>query len=279
MSETTSLRIYLDSTGDGSYHVKNDKDEVQRQHLVDRGNALMVQADLVEVVHGRLTPGGDSATLIITDFRFIPTKASRRFQSAMIIVRFSGAKSGSSDPEVVDIAPRGDFSLQPTQKKVELTRSENLSAQGGGAGVTAGAGLGWELEESYEEDQTTLAGTIRLEGREYGGKNTAKWVLIENQVQKSGLPTLLRTAILLKRRKTNYRAEERFQATIEIKADIDFVSSVEDVIDRVLGRVPKDDPVIFDPLMKPTNTNIDPDNLGRVDLKNLMACITTINLS
>lgn len=281
MAETSSFKIYLDPEADGgNFRYQNAPGEVQRQHLVDRGDTLMVLADLVDVIHGRLSPQGDHATLVITDFQFIPSKNSRRFTSATITFLFESSNPASCEIEVIDIAPQGHHSMLPTTTQVELTRSANLSGQGGATGASIAAGLGWELKESKQEkDETTLTGSIRLQGREFGGKNTARWTLSENRSQKSGIPTLLRTAILLKRQDKGGGPNERFRAGVDIKSNVDLVSSIGESIDKVLGRLPRDDPVIFDPLREPSSLSFDPDNLRAHELNKLFKVLTTTRLS
>jgi len=71
MSEKELFEIYLEPAGEegGELRVTNRHgNEVQRQHIVDRTNALTVQADLVEVVHGKLSPDEGPATLVVLDF-------------------------------------------------------------------------------------------------------------------------------------------------------------------------------------------------------------------
>ncbi|KAI9779171.1 MAG: hypothetical protein M1839_007706 [Geoglossum umbratile] len=258
--------VDLCPTGDegATYHIKNAPGgEIQRPHLVDRGSSLVVQGDLVQVLHGTLSPDGAPATLLVVDFNFVSMELSRRFKSAKITLRFADARSRfDQDPEVIRIAPCGYFSIHPTQKREEVKRSVNLSAQAGGAVAGVNTGFGWELTESVErQDQTTLAGTIRLEGRTYGPKDTARWVLMENVTQKSGVPANLRGAILLKRK--NF--DDQFIATIQIEAEVDLISSTR----SLFGRIPKDDPVVFDPNYAPTSEGFDLDNLEGYALETL----------
>ena len=277
MEQIRAYQIYLDPQGHGGeYRYKNAPGEVQRPHLIDRGGSLQVLADLSEVVHGRLTPDGEPATIIVTDFEFVPSKTSRRFKTASITLRFESADSSVNDVEVSDIAPRGHYSLNRTTKHVELTRTTNASIQGGTV-VSANAGFGWELKEAQDiEDQTSLSGTIRLEGRDFGGKNTARWTMSENRAQNSGIPTFLRTVTRLRRRQRKPGPIVCFNAVIEIKCSVDFASAVEENRDRLFGRIHEDDPVIFDPLQRPTTTEFDGQRLASYDLKAYSAIIETI---
>ncbi|KAI9698835.1 MAG: hypothetical protein M1820_007342 [Bogoriella megaspora] len=267
MGSRSSFQIFLDAEGDGGeYRYSNRPGEVQRPHIIDRGDCLVVQAELSEVVHGTLTPNGERATILVTDFIFLPSKSSRRFKTASISMRFESLDDTAGDIEVTDIAPRGHFSLHRTTKQVELTRSSNASLQGGTI-VTGCAGIGWEKKEKEDRvDHTTLSGTIRLEGRNFGGKNSARWSMSENKAQFSGIPTWLRTVTRLRRVEKQSDAKTRFSAMAEVKCSVDFASSMEESRDRLLGRIPEDDPVIFDPGEKPTTSVFDVENLGSVDL-------------
>jgi hypothetical protein len=72
MADASLFEINLTPIVDegGELRVKNrDGKEVQRIHLVDRTDALVVQADLVDVVHGKLSEkDAAAATLIVLDF-------------------------------------------------------------------------------------------------------------------------------------------------------------------------------------------------------------------
>jgi hypothetical protein len=119
-----------------------------------------------------------------------------------------------------------------------------------------------------------LAGTIRLEKRNFGSENTARWVLIANDAQNSEMPTFLRTAILLKRNPK--KPNEIFKATIEIQADIDFASRLGAGIDRLLG-TERDDPIFFDPGEASTTVVVEEDklhNLGSIELDKISAVVT-----
>jgi hypothetical protein len=190
-------------------------------------------------------------------------------------MRFSSTSSSSSsksDPIVHSIAPNGHFSLSPTTQEVNLTRSADLSVRAGAPGnVSLGGGVKWELKQSSSrEAHTTLSGTIRLESRDHA-KHTARWSLLENPLQKTGIPTTVRTVVLLKR----CSVQERFQAKVEVEAEVDWVSKLGKMVDKVFGRVERDDPVVFDPGKKGSVEGIDEEKLGEVDLTALSAVLET----
>jgi hypothetical protein len=235
--------------------MKNLPDEFQRQHIVDRGSGgLVVQAKLVDVVHGELGPNKEPASLIITDFTFTSTssKNSRRFTSAVISYNFTSMTSTDPWPVVMDIAPKGYFSIEPPQETIKATGSPDLSVQAGDAKANISSKLLWSLHESKATaGHATLTGTIR--------RRTARWSLRESDIQKEGIPSSLRTATLLRRKK-----DERFQATVEIETSADIYSSFSSGIARSFGKTAKDDPIIFDPSMPPMG------NLTDIDEKNLL---------
>jgi hypothetical protein len=218
---------------------KNRPDEVQRQYVTVRDvGGVRVLAKLVAVVHGHLGPDKKApASLIITDFRFASLGPGRRFKSASINYRFESMTPGDRGTSashrgifVVNIAPKGYFSIEPSTKtipiKAAVSSAADLPVQ---VGVTASTT--WDLTESAQTaGRATLAGTRN--------RRTAGWSLMEDNKQKTGIPKYFRTAILLRRE--NY---DRFQATVDIETSTDIKSSVA----KLFGQIPKDDPIIFDP--------------------------------
>ncbi|KAH0558882.1 hypothetical protein GP486_004488 [Trichoglossum hirsutum] len=271
MSSSQSFTIDLYPTGDkgSAFHVKNAPGgEIERRHLIDRGSDLTVQGDLVRVLHGKLSPGGAPATLVIADFRFTSTDSSRRFCRAIITVRFADEQQRvQCEPEVTSIAPNGHFSMQIKKRTEEVKRSANLSTQAGAGMLNVTGAFGVEAtESSSKQSQTTLVGDIRYDGKQPSGdKNAARWVLIENPTEKTGIPSFLRVAILVRRKSL----KDKFTAMIKISAETDALSYLR----ALFGRVPEDDPVIFDPDpdRAPTTSTegFDLDNLGGLDLKEL----------
>jgi hypothetical protein len=62
------------------------------KYLIDGtlGKSPSVQAEMVDVAHGKLSPESDSATLIVIKFRFQPGAYHKRFRYARIAAKFSG---------------------------------------------------------------------------------------------------------------------------------------------------------------------------------------------
>jgi len=58
-----------------------------------------------------------------------------------------------------------------------------------------------------------LTGLIRLEGRDYGEPNAARWVMMENKKEKTDVPRFFRTAVLLRhedKHKNSFQGKPRY---------------------------------------------------------------------
>ncbi|KAJ9655613.1 hypothetical protein H2201_008763 [Coniosporium apollinis] len=277
MSDSFEFPIYLLPTGDdGSAYRLQDKPggEMQRTHIVQDGSELTAQADLFSVIHGKVSPQGGTATLIVIDFRFTGSESHRkRFRKATIDIKFAlhdDTVGGELDPEVIKIAPYGTFFMDPSTKQEDTTVHANMSA-GTGAPVALGIEAGWEQTKSVvKEERATLSGSCRIEGRNYGSYNAARWKIHENKQQKHGIPSFLRTAILLAPKST-----KRFRAFVAVDTHVDMLYSAGQRIKRFLGGVVVD-PVYFDEEgkrkpMGPKLANVDIANLAECNLKELSA--------
>lgn len=280
--ESVEFLIELNPEGDGgAYRIRNESGQINRTNIIDRGSSLVIQADLVEATHGRTVdkenPNGVPATLIITDFWLLPGKKSRRFTWAKITYRFDSYEAGSKGPTVSSIAPLGQYSLQPCEIQVEQANDVNLSLGTAVGPVNPNLSLGWDLKKSYStKDQATIAGTIRLTGRDSGPKNTASWIMKENGTTREGIPSRLRTAILLKRR--HFETAIKFQASVTVEIDADLKSKTGLAVARLLGRIPKDDPIIFDPQIPIGSSGRAVETLGEGNLQDLCFIETATKL-
>jgi len=264
------VTIPLTPTGDhgGEFHTQNDPSKpFQRTNYIERKGAVEVRCSCVDVVHGLLEPDSTVfCTLLVLEFRFDSRKRARRISSVDIELRFNGL-DGPNDPEIKAIAPCGNFNVAPT------TQSESL-------GFSANAGLSLtpvplptlstsvNYDRRVTRDMTYAAKVIKvkaLRGRNFGGPNSASWILMENPATNMGVPVAMRAAILL-----NRDDEERFQCVVTVKARADWRSSLE----SIFGSTPPDDPVLFDPAMQPTNAAFDVMNLGCVDLEALSGIVS-----
>ena len=247
----------------------------QQQSLVDSdvGGSLLVLADMIQVSHGTLVEGGSPATLIVLRFEFQPSGNYRRFKSVEARMTFSEGTSSTTSPEVIEIAPRGAWSILPSKIPEESSHTISPSIGGGGP-ITAKATYTWRLKKTVDkENSARIIGTIRAQGKDRSKKNTAIWTLLENPDTKSGIPTLLQTAVLLEREMTDEHPEgEKFTAALQIYGVVDKVTSLKDLRDRIFrrvkGKAEKGEDVIFNPkvnrgVVKDAN-NLWNDNLEEV---------------
>lgn len=248
----------------------------ERPDVYDEGKVLNMQMSLVEVVHGTMdsTLGSAPATLIIIDFRFVSHDPSRRFQKATIELQFQATNDPQdlNPPEVLKIAPMGTWGLQKSEKNLEGKRAAKLDA-----GATFVANVSGELEWSMtttktEYDEATLVGMPTKRGRKIEPKNTAVWSMSENEDIERGIPSLLRTAILLKRQ--DY-ADFKCFITVETKVNWRPQGLSPSVESRKAGG--NTDHVTFSPLLKRTKAplaGIEPSELDNVVMTKLMAVTT-----
>ncbi|KAN0074243.1 hypothetical protein V8E54_008180 [Elaphomyces granulatus] len=216
---------------------------------------LVVLVDTIQVNHGTLMEGGSPATLIVMKFQFLPTGNHRRFKVVKAMMKFSKGWSR------LDIAPKGAWSFLKSKTPEEISHEVSPlklayqwilkqtflesktpeevnhevspSIEGGGLKLACK----WILKKTkVEENSAVITGVIRALGWDRSKANTAVWMLEENDATKSGIPTLVQTAILLERKQT----EETFKATLEVRVETDVCASMR-------GKVEIDGDVIFNP--------------------------------
>jgi len=271
MAYETQFSIPLFDTGiDGSaFRCSNNQGEMQRKHIAQRKDSdLMVQADLLSVVHGTLTPDGDPATLIVTDFCFVGSRSGgRRFRKALIEIGFGHDDQpiGSYlDPIVRQIAPNGTFVFDPSTEQKETTIFTNVTASTKMSLATIGIGAGFERRKTRDlKKYTRMCGRPWIAERTGGEQNTARWHVWENEIAKNGIPNLLRTAILV-----SPRTDGRFRAQFTISAEVDMRYSIGGSIRKVLGKAVVD-PVYFGAKSKRKDMGLE---LHGLDTDNMAAC-------
>lgn len=269
---TIELGPHDEGDEDSDYRTQNDPSRPhQRSNVVERKGSVQVRCVAVDVVHGSLEPDGEPASLLVFDFRFDARKHARRIVEAHMSFTFARGDANAgvwADPVVLNMAPQGRMTVMRTTQTATTTRGGEAKAGGGalGGGIALGGGLKWEKSMSREtSDATTVVGSIDLVGRNFGASNGVSWTLLENRSVKTGVPTSVRTAVLLQRADP----DAKFRATCKIRAQADLRSSVE----KLFGKTPKDDPILYDPSLPPTNKlrNYEVDSLGKIDLKSLSA--------
>jgi hypothetical protein len=106
-------------------------------------------------------------------------------------------------------------------------------------------------------------GIIRF-GDERDDENIATWYLSENPLTKSGIPTVLTTAVLLVR-----SSDANFAATLDIQAEVDFRYNLSTAFKKMVGLVPKSDAISFN--TKQSLGNIKVENINALDKVDLSA--------
>ncbi|KAI1735035.1 hypothetical protein F4680DRAFT_453430 [Xylaria scruposa] len=235
---------------------------MQRAHILgDDTSKLLVKVDLYTVIHGKNS--NVPATLIVLIFRFIGAGLERCFRRVQISIRLQDEmKRSTRDPEVVGLWPQGDYTLNTTENSREETTSTSVSPEFADIKGGSSAWVRECLNAQQTKDRTYLVGTKRIEGRNYGKRNSIRVNLFENSTQKSGIVTELQTAILL-----NRRSDDRFLAYVMVDATADFTYAAKRAMGRILQTSIFNDPIVFDPKRsrpspKATTTIIDPENLA-----------------
>lgn len=250
----------------------------QQKHQLDADvgdEALSVKCDLVQVLHGTSVENGTPATIAVFQFAFVPWGNNRRFREVKINVTFS-------DGEIERISPMGSFAIARSQTTQELSHAVSPSLQMAVAPISASLGYQWQKKETK-----TLDGFTRLDGRVkafgvHGSRkrlNTAAWRLNENHQTESGIPTLLQTAVLLKRNAGNAGSPgAKFSAELEIKGKVDRLTQFEDrwkhCIKSITGNKHTGGQIMFDPNVVIQGEVNDLKNLGSEDLDQYTQLVT-----
>ncbi|KAK5656679.1 hypothetical protein OQA88_4659 [Cercophora sp. LCS_1] len=275
--DEASAVVGLNPTGDqgSGYRLLNDPAKpLQRETAVERHGVIEIQCRAREIVHGKLSslldPDDDDsdafATLLVYDIHMNAPKASRRIVSATVEFEFRSSEAGAPDPKVLKISPSGRVAILSTEQEETTTVGGELSVSAGPE-VAASVGVAGRVEKSVSRmttDEARVTGSIWRDDV-YDHPVIARWMLQENRSVKSGVPSFLRCAIVLSRAENSL-----FEARVKIKADTDWKSSVKASVVRMFGGTPRDDPILFDPSLKPTNklrkAGYDTKNLGDLDL-------------
>ncbi|KAI0440207.1 hypothetical protein F4803DRAFT_528227 [Xylaria telfairii] len=270
-----------DSGGDAELkfkvQAKPNKNEEQQKALIDAeiSGKMVVLADMEIVVHGTMS-NGTPATLIVMSFAFLPGRNGKRFKSAEIKMTFTRGHSSRSSPNVEKISPEYSWGVNATKVKVDMNQQLTGNLQAGVGPVTATVGYQGQLTKSYDATKCArVEGARRTLGRDRSSKNSATWKVYENPTTCDGIPTLLKTVILLTRDKTyDDSLGEKFGAKLEIQGDPAWLERMgermerfkghfqgllgrtrnsgdnDEDLDPVIGKAEKGEGIIFNPLLK-----------------------------
>ncbi|KAG8158604.1 hypothetical protein KVR01_011726 [Diaporthe batatas] len=269
--DRTSFKLQLTYEGvSGDFHTRNKPDEKQRMKVTSRGakrrSRFSIDATARAIVHGTLDQtSGKPATLLVYDFEFATHRSSARIMRADIDFLFQPGKGNSAGPLVAAVKPMGTHKMGDTEEN----NTRGLAAEGSLDAKIAGSGIGAKITPSRTTAKTTTHYTDVVgstPANEYGDCLITRWSLVENSSQENGIPTFLRVVILLRR---DDQAEFVCVPSIEVKVDR------KSRLCAVLTSEAPDDPITFDPEYEPfidekeINVEIDPENLGAVDLDTL----------
>lgn len=267
--DDVSFGFCLETSGlPGGFHTSNDpSSRFQRTTVTARRGAVDIQCKAQVVIHGRLSPDTDDfATLLVYDFYLNRTKRFRRLASVKVDFEFSSSVSRSNGPEVHAMAPERSWSLLETSQQEHLERATEVSLSGGVSGANLGGTQKWSRAiDRTTSDFTMLRGMTTCDN--FGNETGAEWVMLENgmAVPKKGVPTFLRTAIILRRKTNDY-----FECAVNIDVEADWKTKATRFF-AVKSRE-KDEPVLYDPALPPINKlkgfqdKFDVANLGSVNI-------------
>ncbi|ODM18140.1 hypothetical protein SI65_06011 [Aspergillus cristatus] len=274
---TLKAVLVPDTSDEFSYHIKN-YGVLQRTQITghDRTEAITVTGELADVVHGHMGDDGSKrCTLIVFDWWIDGHNENKRFKHVQIRATFKSEAGGAwYDPQVIGMAPRGTFSMLQSKHPVNGHLNVGLSSQTPPALGSFGFTLGYESTTSTErQDFIKIIGRIRVGSDSKGSgtrPNEVQWDVDENALMKSGLPSYFRTAVLLER-----NDDSRFIAQFSIETKADMLTELASQVRELMGRNPKDEPVIFDPEQQSTSSAISPSNMESWKNKLLELCTFT----
>ncbi|KPM35437.1 hypothetical protein AK830_g11140 [Neonectria ditissima] len=252
------------------YRLRNKPGQKQREAVSGfvsgsrKKPAFAVSCTAKAIIHGTLDQVSRTrATLLIYDFCFFSYR-STRIKEADIWFEFRPKKgSTSAGPTVHKIEPFAKYDMMPTTEII--TRS---FTKGGGitSGTMVSANATVSATTSVEKTTTHAAELVgNNPSDEWGNRFLAHWFLKENESQKSGIVSFLRTCILLTRQN-----DEEFSCMPSIEVTPDFKTWLV----TLAGSRTPDDPIILDPEYDAYNmleggAKIDELNLGSVKLDDL----------
>ncbi|KAL7821822.1 hypothetical protein V8C26DRAFT_391044 [Trichoderma gracile] len=253
--------------------------EEHAQRLIDEpvgNNALTVQCDLVQVIHGTMSEGGSPATLLVFQFAFVPRGNHRRFKEVEINITFSAG-------EVSDITPKGTWATLQSETQQELTHNVSPGLEAGFGPAKATMGYTWELKETQMiQGRSSVVGTVH--SLRQAGKSTRQrvnnifWGLFENPQTKSGIPSFMQAAVLLKGDGVIWTSQgQTLSAEITISGTVethDWVKGKWASLEKKMSnRRRKRENIVFIP-EKSTGSVPDANNLMKTDLSTYKQLVT-----
>jgi hypothetical protein len=197
---------------------KNRKDGGQKlpQVIVNHSDAKsQLKGKLMRAVHGKLTPDGDAASLLIFEFD-LTTPGNHRFKRATVRIYFEDSEQDSeNDPQVHKIVPQGMHHLNKHTDTKDITQGVDVAINANPV-PAAGFNLGysWSMSETKTKTSCALLNGMTDSIGTDKEETIAIWVMEEEKGAQQGIPTFLRTAVLLR-----HEAEEPRKFNIDLEID------------------------------------------------------------
>lgn len=299
------FEIVLESvnTSEAHFRLDNEIDENGnvKAHRVDttgtdwKAGLMTVKGRMPTVVHGFESGGGGAPhTLVVLEWFAAPPTLDRRFREVTIEVSFEAhgkrgkaeasaqelrARGGSKsywDPEVVAFAPYATSHLYHSTHKISEKSGFEFDVKAAFAPwFSGGPKYMWaESDDVVRNDSIRVSGEFARVGSGATHNDAVRWTLLENASQRSGVPAYFRTAVLLRR-----RARDDGQFVGRVKVDHHSSSTLQDLAlkaRRVAGRLPRDQPIIFDPRVQTAaSESFDAANLVNVSLPKQVVLVSS----
>ncbi|GKZ51318.1 hypothetical protein AbraIFM66951_005465, partial [Aspergillus brasiliensis] len=177
----------------------------------------LVQCTRVQTCHGRTTPQGYPASLIVLKFLFQSVGSKRRIKSADIVIQFKEEEGSTRQPEILAMEPNGAQEIFPSTTSVENSHEISSGLTSAVSPVTPTMNYTWRSKRSRNEVHNgSLVGSMLPRPTSLGHMNTVRWSMCENVETKSGIPSLIQTAVLVQR-----TGGKRFSANLKIEGQLD----------------------------------------------------------
>lgn len=266
------IYIELGWEDDLEYHLPNEVDKfgrpVPHRKAVTgtdrRGNAslMSVVGIMPVVVHG--FADNEPHTLVIFEWNIISGVQDLRFKSVMIEVSFlahgprgeaeneaqelrhAGFSSHYWNPEVVKAVPSGTSTYKRSTRHIGGKETYEL-------GFSVGFQPYFSLSPKYSLERDTsseIVDAIRVTGQPFvmspdrNRPDSVRWIMLENESKRSGVPAYMRTAVLLKRQPND---NGLFLGTVKVETHISWWEDLKERKRRLTGQIRRDEPIVFDP--------------------------------